>query len=221
MRVFLVEDDVDLAATIRRALKQGGYSVDWSANGAEADELLATEPFDALILDLSLPGLDGLEVLARLRRRGSRLPVVVLTARAALEDRLSGLDHGADDYLAKPFALTELEARLRAVLRRSQGLASSVLRHGRLELDLTARRVSVDGRPLEMPRRELGLLEILLTRAGRVVNKEQIAAQLFDFDDVAGPNAIEIYVHRLRKRLEGADITIRTIRGLGYLLEAP
>ncbi|MDQ2694495.1 MAG: response regulator [Pseudomonadota bacterium] len=221
MRILLVEDDRQLADGLKRALRLSGLAVDWLADGARADQVLRTEPYDLVVLDLALPGLDGLAVLKRLRRRKSLAPVLIITARGALEQRIAGLDLGADDYLVKPFALGELEARVRALLRRSQGRASDRLVHGPLVLDATARQVTVDGELLELPRRELCLLEILLTRAGQVVSKEQIAGQLFCFDDEVGPNAIELYVHRLRKKLEPAGVCIRTIRGLGYLLEKP
>ncbi len=221
MRIFLVEDDPDLAQGIKHALTLNAHTVDWVADGAEADALLATESFDAMVLDLNLPGRDGIDILKRLRQRGSLLPVLVVTARAALEDRLAGLDEGADDYLVKPFALTELEARLRALMRRSQGVARSVVRLGRLSLDSAARQILIDDEPIELPRREFELIELLIARLGRVVGKEQIAEHVFGFDSDAGPNAIELYVHRLRRRLAGTGVVIRTVRGLGYLLEAP
>ncbi len=220
MRILLVEDDRQLADGITRALRQSGTAVDWLVDGAEADEVLATEPYDLAVLDLTLPGLDGLEVLRRLRARGGRTPVLVLTARGELQQRVTGLDAGADDYLTKPFDLEELEARARALLRRGQGGTPPHIVHGRLTLDTVGRRATVDGQELTLPRRELNVLEVLLNNAGRVVSKEQIADHIFGFDDEAGPNAIELYIHRLRKRLDTAA-AIRTVRGLGYMLEAP
>ncbi len=219
MRILLVEDDRQLADGITRALRQSGATVDWLTDGALADSVLATEPYDLAVLDLTLPGLDGLEVLRRLRVRGGRTPVLVLTARGELQQRVTGLDAGADDYLTKPFDLAELEARARALLRRGQGGVPPEIVHGRLTFDTVGRRVTVDGAPIELPRRELHVLEVLLNNPGRVVSKEQIADHIFGFDDEAGPNAIELYIHRLRKRLDAAA-SIRTVRGLGYMLEA-
>lgn len=219
MRILLVEDDRQLADGITRALRQSGATVDWLTDGALADSVLATEPYDLAVLDLTLPGLDGLEVLRRLRVRGGRTPVLVLTARGELQQRVTGLDAGADDYLTKPFDLAELEARARALLRRGQGSVPPEIVHGRLAFDTVGRRVAVDGAAIELPRRELHVLEVLLNNPGRVVSKEQIANHIFGFDDEAGPNAIELYIHRLRKRLDTAA-SIRTVRGLGYILEA-
>jgi len=219
MRILLVEDDRQLAEGLTRALARSGYAVDCIADGAQADAVLRTEHFDLVALDLNLPGLDGLAILRRLRARELATPVLVITARGGVAARVEGLDLGADDYLGKPFELAELEARVRALLRRSQGRATGTIDCGSLTLDSKARQASLNGQPLELPRRELCLLEILMTRAGKVVSKEQIAGQLFSFDDEAGPNAIEIYVSRLRKKLAPAGICIRTIRGLGYLLQ--
>ncbi|WP_029010402.1 response regulator [Azospirillum halopraeferens] len=221
MRILLVEDDADLADGLLRALRAPGHAVDHLRDGEEADLLLRHEPFDLVVLDLGLPGRDGLDVLKGLRARGNAVPVLVLTARDALDQRIAGLDLGADDYLAKPFALPELEARVRALLRRGSGRASSRIVHGRVALDTRARRVTVDGAPVELPRRELCVLEVLLTRAGEVLSKEQIANQLYSFDDEAGLTSIELYVHRLRKRLAPAGLDIRTVRGLGYYVERP
>ena len=221
MRILLVEDDADLADGLLRALRAPGHAVDHLCDGEEAEQLLRHDSFDLVVLDLGLPGRDGLDVLKGLRARGNAVPVQVLTARDALDQRIAGLDLGADDYLAKPFALPELEARVRALLRRGAGQASSRIVHGRVALDTRARRVTVDGAPVELPRRELCVLEVLLTRAGEVLSKEQIANQLFSFDDEAGLASIELYVHRLRKRLAPAGLEIRTVRGLGYYVERP
>jgi len=166
-----------------------------------------------------LPKLSGFEVLRRLRRRSSLVPVLVLSARDALSDRVKGLDLGADDYLTKPFDLPELEARVRALIRRGQSGGSSLLSHGPLTLDTSGRRATLAGASLELSAREIGVLEVLMLRSGRVVNKEQLAEQLYGWDEEVGANAIEVYVHRLRKKLEPAGVAIRTIRGLGYLLE--
>jgi two-component system OmpR family response regulator len=219
MRILIVEDDPVLADGLTRSLRGASYAVDCIGNGAEADHVLSAQSYDVVILDLNLPGLDGFEVLRRLRRRGSAIPVLVLTARDALEDRVRGLDLGADDYLTKPFDLPELEARVRALIRRGQSGGTSLLTHGSLVLDTAGRRATLSGEPLDLSARELGVLEVLMMRSGRVVNKEQLAEQLYGWDEEVGPNAIEVYVHRLRKKLEPAGVAIRTIRGLGYLLE--
>ncbi len=192
MRILLVEDDRDLAAGLRRALEQSDYAVDCIADGALADAVLKTEDFDLVVLDLSLPGLDGLAVLRRLRARKKDVPVLVITARGSVEARVRGLDLGADDYLGKPFALTELEARVRALLRRSQGRSTGELRAGGLLLDTAARQASIGAVPLDLPRRELCLLEILVGGAGEVVGEEQVAVGLVVLDVGAGANASEV-----------------------------
>lgn len=221
MRLLLVEDDGTLATTLQRALREEGYAVDWLSDGEIADEILATQDYDLVILDISLPGLDGLGVLKHLRERGSKTPVLVLTARDRLDDRVTGLDLGADDYMTKPFELAELEARVRALIRRSEGEPASEIVHGLLRFDTVGRRVTVNGEVVDLRNREICLLEILLRHAGQVVSKERIADQLFDFDDQAGLTAIELYIHRLRKKLSPAGVVIRTVRGLGYLLDKP
>ena len=219
MRVLIVEDDPVLADGLTRSLRHSAFAVDCVLDGEQADHVLAAQKYDLVILDLGLPKLDGFEVLKRLRRRGSAAPVLVLTARDALADRVKGLDLGADDYLTKPFDLPELEARARALIRRGQSGGGSLLTHGPLTLDTSGRRATLDGAALELSARELGVLEVLMLRSGRVVNKDQLAEQLYGWDDEVGSNAIEVYVHRLRKKLEPAGVAIRTIRGLGYLLE--
>jgi two-component system OmpR family response regulator len=219
MRILIVEDDPVLADGLTRTLKHADYAVDCANSGVDADHVLAAQPYDLVILDLGLPGIDGFEVLRRLRRRGGAVPVLVLTARDALTDRVKGLDLGADDYMIKPFDLPELEARVRALIRRGQSGGASVLTHGSLVLDTAGRRATLAGEPLDLSARELGVLEVLMMRSGRVVNKEQLAEQLYGWDEEVGPNAIEVYVHRLRRKLEPAGVSIRTIRGLGYLLE--
>jgi len=219
MRILIVEDDPLLADGLTRSLTRADYAVDLAADGGAADAVLATETFDLVILDLGLPKLDGFEVLKRLRRRANTTPVLVLTARDTLDDRVKGLDLGADDYLTKPFELPELEARVRALIRRGQSGGGSLLTHGPLTLDTAGRRVSLAGAALDLSARELGVLEVLMLRSGRVVSKDQLAEQLYNYDNDVGANAIEVYVHRLRKKLEPAGIRIRTIRGLGYLLD--
>jgi len=221
MRILIAEDDPVLADGLTRSLRAADYAVDCASDGGEADHALAAQSYDLVILDLGLPKLDGFEILRRLRRRSSRVPVLVLTARDTLEDRVKGLDIGADDYLTKPFDLPELEARVRALIRRGQSGGSSLVTHGALALDTAGRRATLNGEPLELSARELGVLEVLMLRSGRVVNKEQLAEQLYGWDEEVGANAIEVYVHRLRRKLEPHGVAIRTIRGLGYLLEKP
>ncbi|MBM3356686.1 MAG: response regulator [Betaproteobacteria bacterium] len=219
MRILIAEDDPMLADGLVRSLKESDYAVDCVSEGGAADHVLAGQNYDLVILDLGLPRLDGFEVLRRLRHRGSRVPVLVLTARDALDDRVKGLDLGADDYLTKPFDLPELEARVRALIRRGQSGGTSVLSHGALTLDTAGRCATLDGELLDLSARELGVLEVLMLRSGRVVNKDRLAEQLYGWDEEVGANAIEVYVHRLRRKLEPGGVTIRTIRGLGYLLE--
>ena len=182
-------------------------------------DALATTNYDLVVLDLALPKVDGLAVLRRVRDRRVQTPVLVLTARDTLEDRVVGLDSGADDYMTKPFDLPEFEARVRALIRRAHGGGALELVHGRLRLDVAARRLFHDDQPVEMSARELALTELLLARQGRVVSKEQMIDHLFGFGDDVGSNAIEVYVHRVRRKLEPLGIEIRTVRGMGYLLE--
>jgi two-component system OmpR family response regulator len=221
MRVLLAEDDSVLADGLGRALRAQGYAVDWVACGSQADVALSTQDYDLLILDLGLPKLTGLEVLRRLRARRTMVPVLILTAADSVEQRVQGLDLGADDYMAKPFALSELEARVRALVRRAMGSGSSLMQLGALHYDQTSRTASLSGATLELSARETGLLEILLQRAGRLVSKEQIVDHLCEWGEEVSTNAIEVYMHRLRKKLEGGGIRIMTVRGLGYCLEKP
>lgn len=220
MRLLLVEDHPELAEWVGRALTQAGYAVDTLNRGDHADHALYSQPYDLVILDLSLPGMDGLEVLRRLRQRpqGASLPVLVLTARGSTEERVKGLNLGADDYLAKPFELSELEARIKALLRRSGNLPPTV-RIGRFVFDMTSRLATVDDAPLALTPRELAVLEALLLRRGRPVSREALFEKVFSFDQDARSEAIEIYVHRLRKKLEGSGVAISTLRGIGYLLD--
>jgi DNA-binding response OmpR family regulator len=221
MRLLIVEDNQALAQSLSGVFRAKGYAVDCASGGEDAEAALHTQPYDLLILDLGLPDVDGCEVLRRLRRRKSRIPVLVLTARDTLQQRVDGLNLGADDYLGKPFALAELEARAGALLRRGVGGEGAVLRHGRLALDTVGRMATLDGEPLDLPRRELCLLELLLLRCGQVVGKQTLLDKLFSFDEEVGQNAVELYVHRLRKKLQPAGVRVRTVRGLGYLLENP
>ncbi|WP_338845134.1 response regulator transcription factor [Massilia sp. W12] len=218
MRILLAEDDSVLADGLTRALRHSGHATDCVTDGAQADLALSTGEFDLLILDLGLPKMSGQEVLRRLRARNSRLPVLILTAADSVEQRVQGLDLGADDYMAKPFALSELEARVRALSRRGGG-GPVLLRHGRLSWDKVSRQACIDDIPLELSARELGVLEILLQRSPRLVSKEQLVEHLCSWDEEVSHNAIEVYVHRLRKKLEAGGLRIATVRGLGYCLE--
>ena len=220
MRILIAEDDQVLADGLMRSLRGAGAAVDHVASGSEADAaLLANTEFDLLILDLGLPKLHGLEVLRRLRARGQTLPVLILTAADGVDERVKGLDLGADDYMAKPFALSELEARVRALTRRGMGAAGNVIRHGPLEYDQTGRVAHIDGKLIDLSARELGLLEVLLQRSGRLVSKEQLVERLCEWGEEVSHNAIEVYIHRLRKKIEQGPIRIATVRGLGYCLE--
>ncbi len=221
MHILLVEDDPILADGIKRSLRLSSYTVDWVGNGTDADQRIIEQNYDAVILDLGLPGMDGLDVLRNLRKRGSPAPVIILTARDSVQDKVTGLDLGADDYLVKPFDLPELEARLRALIRRGTGGTGSILEFANLRYDLDGRRVTIDGQPIELSARELAVFELLSMRAGRVVSKDQLIDHLCERGESVYLNAVEVYVHRLRKKLESGQITIRTIRGLGYLLEKP
>lgn len=218
MRILLVEDDGALRDTLFQALRLAGYGVDPVADGRAADTALAAGAYDLVVLDLGLPHLDGLDVLQRLRSRQDSTPVLVLSARDGVDERVLGLKVGADDYLTKPFALPELEARVEALLRRAAGGLVRLL-HGPLELDLSGRVVSVNGKPMEFSVREMSILEALMQRVGQAVIKTRLAQQISDWGDEVGANTIEVYVHRLRKKLEPFGIRIRTIHGLGYLLE--
>jgi len=219
MRILITEDDAALAEALQFSLKQSGYAVDWVNNGAAADEALKGDVFALLILDLGLPKLDGFEVLRRLRRRNSTLPVLILSGREQPEEKVLGLDLGADDYLVKPFSLNELRARVRALLRRGQGSSTALVSYGGLSFDTVGRVASIDGRAITLSVQETGVLETLLARFGRVVSKEQLVEQLYSYDKEVSHNAIEVYVHRLRKKLAGVGVTVRTLYGRGYLLD--
>jgi two-component system OmpR family response regulator len=219
MRILIAEDDAVLADGLSRSLRAGGYAVDVVASGDDADSALAAQAFDLLILDVGLPRLSGLEVLKRLRSRNSTLPVLILTAADSIEQRVKGLDLGADDYMAKPFALSELEARVRALTRRAAGVAQTVLKHGPLTLDQVGHVAHLGERMLDLSARELSLLEILLQRPGRLVSKEQLVDHMCSWGEEVSTNAIEVYVHRLRKKIETDTVRIVTVRGLGYYLE--
>lgn len=219
MRLLLVEDNLSLADWLSRALRDNRYTVDCAHDGAQADHLLRTQSYDLVILDLSLPKLDGREVLRRLRVRGSNVPVLILTATNTVQGRIQGLNQGADDYVAKPFDLSELDARIRAILRRANQSANPILECGRLRYDGNTRLFSISEKPLPLPPREHAVLETLILKQGKTVSKQAIASSLFALTDTTAPDAIEIYVSRLRKKLEPSDAALVTLRGLGYLLK--
>ncbi len=219
MRLLLVEDHAELAVWVAKSLRQSGYAVDVIERGDHAAAALLTQTYDLAILDLSLPGMDGLALLQRIRHleKTARLPVLLLTARGSPEDRVKGLDIGADDYLPKPFELAELEARIRALLRRSNHQIP-VVQVGQLQFDTTTRLATIGERQLNLTKRELALLEALLSRKDKPVTRDALFEKIFDMDDEAQPETIELYVHRLRKKLEGSGVAITTLRGLGYLI---
>ncbi|MDQ0454416.1 response regulator [Rhizobium paknamense] len=220
MRLLIVEDNHELADWLARALTQAQYAVDLAHDGEEAEHLLALTDYAAIVLDLSLPKIDGMTLLKRMRRAGRKVPVLILTANASLEGRVAGLDSGADDYLAKPFDLPELEARLRALIRRGHDLASPEIAVGDLVLNSASRQFLLKGEVLALTPREHSVLEYLMLKAGSTVTKAALSESVFGFDAETDPSAIEIYVHRVRKKLEGGAVQIATLRGLGYMLRA-
>ena len=221
MRLLLVEDNHPLADVICRALHESGYVIDWAKNGGEADTWLLGHDYDVVLLDLGLPDVDGADVLRRLRASGKHVPVLVLSAREAVDERVRLLDLGADDYVVKPIALNELEARIRSLARRSHGISDPEICIGALCIDTVGRRALVSGRQLELSARELAALEYIAVRTRRIVTKEQLLQALYDWqDDVNSVNAVEKIISRLRSKLENSGVVIRTVRGLGYSLEA-
>ena len=219
-RILLVEDDPSLARGLSANLRAAGHTVDVAADGEAAWQMVSDEPYALVTLDLGLPELSGLEVLKRMRAACNKVPVLILTARDALEDRLTGLDTGADDYMLKPFEPSELEARIRALLRRARGDADPILSIGRLTIDTARGVAAIDGRTIELRRREWAVLERLAARLGKVVDKDRLTSEVFGYDEAVAPNAIELYIARLRRKLEPDGPRIRTIRGLGYVLDA-
>jgi len=220
VRILIIEDEAALRDQIAARLTREGFHCEVTGDGAEGLYLASEYPFDAALVDLGLPGTPGLEVIRKLRAAGNLLPILVVTARGRWQEKVEGLEAGADDYLAKPFELSELEARLRALYRRRLNTAHSVLAVGALGFDTVSRRFTVGGQPLELPPREHDLLEALMINAGRPVNKLLLADRLRSSDSVLSHDALEVYVHRLRRRIEGSGAAIHTLRGLGYLLEA-
>lgn len=217
MRILLVEDDELLGEGLKTALVTAGHLVDWFRHGATGLTAAQVEVFDLLLLDLGLPGLDGVELLRRLRGRGDPLPVIILTARDTLDARVAGLDAGADDYLVKPFEIDELHARIRAVVRRRLGRAEPLLSLGELTIDPVSRRATWRGEELTLPRREFDLLTTLVENAGRIISRERLEQRLYGWQDDVASNAVEVHVHHLRRKL--APTFIRTVRGVGYVVD--
>lgn len=217
MRLLLVEDDELLGDGLRIGLKQAGYTVEWLKDGATADQALQQEQFDLVVLDLGLPRQSGLEVLKNLRKRGNAVPVLILTARDSVEDRVQGLDCGGDDYLVKPFDLDELYARLRALQRRSSGRVEPLIEYGELIVDPAAHKVSLAGNEINLSTSEFALLHYLLDNKGRVIPRSRLEEMLYGWEGEVESNALEVFIHHLRKKL-GRDL-IRTVRGVGYVIE--
>jgi two-component system response regulator QseB len=216
MRILLVEDDPQLGDGLMVGLRQAGFAVDWVRDGMAADTALATEPFGLMVLDLGLPRLSGMDLLRRIRARGQDLPVLILTARDAIADKVTGLDDGADDFLVKPVDLDELAARIRALARRAAGRATPVLRRDGLVLDPATRQVTLDDLPIDLATREFALLHVLLENAGRVMTRAQLESSVYGWRDEPDSNALEVHIHHLRRKL-GNDL-IRTLRGVGYTI---
>jgi two-component system, OmpR family, response regulator QseB len=219
MRLLLVEDNDSIGKGIHTGLTQAGYAVDWVKDGLTAQSALQTEDYDAAVLDIGLPKQSGLEVLSDLRAKGNAIPVLILTARDSVNDRIIGLDHGADDYMVKPFDLDELNARLRAITRRSTGRSSPKLVHGDIELDPASHTVIHNGSVVEIPPRAFAILQALLENAGRVMSRTRLEESMYSWKDELESNAVEVHIHTIRKAL-GKDL-IRTIRGVGYIVDKP
>jgi two-component system OmpR family response regulator/two-component system response regulator QseB len=219
MRILLVEDDPQLGDGLTVGLRQLDYAVDWVKDGISADAALATDSYGVMILDLGLPRMSGMDLLAKIRDRGLDLPVLILTARDSLADKVAGFDSGADDFLVKPVALEELVARIRAIARRAAGRALPIIRHGRLTLDPASHTVHLDDQPVDLSAREFAVLQTLLENAGRVLTRGQIESTIYDWRDEPESNVLEVHIHYLRKKL-GSDL-IKTLRGVGYTIAKP
>ncbi|MBL4916947.1 response regulator transcription factor [Szabonella alba] len=218
MNILLVEDNLDIGEAVEKRLQAAGHLVVWNSDGCDVDRALEDGTVDAVILDLTLPKADGITILRQIRQYRQDLPVLVITAKAEIDDKVSLLDLGADDYLVKPFDMREMEARLRALVRRPAGHFTSALHLGGLELDAAGRIVSQAGRLLDLGRREFGLLEALMSQAGRVVTRERLMSRLSDLEDGGSDNALELLVSRLRRKIAGSGVEVVTVRGVGYLL---
>ena len=219
MRILLVEDNETLADWLQRTLRKAEYVVDWVGSGSDADTILRYETYNLVILDLALPKMDGRDVLRRMRERNNRTPVLVLTADNSLHSRVAELDQGADDYMAKPFEVEELEARIRVLLRRSSQVVNPVIVFGELQYNTNTRESLLRGEPLSLTPRERSSLEVLTMKIGTAVPKQALAQALFSLNEEVSADAVEIYIHRLRKKLQGSEVTIVNLRGLGYLLK--
>jgi len=216
MRILIVEDDPMIGASIRTGLRQDGYTADWARDGNSAELAVATNEYDAILLDLGLPGRSGLELLTQWRRKRNTVPILIITARDSVEDRITGLDTGADDYLVKPFALNELAARLRALLRRRSGRATPVIEHGPLQLDPATHEVRLNGNPIKLSGREFALLHALLQAPGVPLSRSQLEDRLYGWEEEIGSNAVEVHIHALRRKI-GSEL-IRNVRGVGYMV---
>ena len=219
MRILIVEDDPMIGASIRTGLRQDGYTADWSLDGNSAELAVATNEYDAILLDLGLPGRSGLELLAQWRRKRNAVPILIITARDSVEDRIAGLDGGADDYLVKPFDLNELAARLRALLRRRSGRATPVIEHGPLQLDPATHEVRLNGNEIRLSGREFALLHALLQVPGVPLSRSQLEDRLYGWEEEIGSNAVEVHIHALRRKI-GSEL-IRNVRGVGYMVPRP
>lgn len=219
MRVLVIEDSVDLGFAICERLKSNGYSVEHCLNGEDGEDFALHGAFDVVVLDINLPGRSGFEVLKNLRQAGNKIPILIATARNQIDDKINLLDHGADDHMVKPFSLDELDARIRAIARRQMGVAQSKIDVGAVSLNLNSRSVTVSGQPLNLGRREYALLEALMSQFGSTVRKDALVVKLFGHDDLGSPNAIELLVSRLRRKLSQSSLEIATHRGIGYTLQ--
>ena len=219
MRILIVEDDRALASGLKRSLASLGYAVDHEADAADAVGLATREAYNLVVLDLGLPNGSGYDVLRAIRRAGLKTPVMILTARDHVSEKVKALDLGADDYVNKPFALAEFEARVRALVRRGFGVSDALIEFGPLQFDTVQHVARLEGSPLDLRRRELAVLHLLLVQAGKLVPKARLISEVFGLDDAVGPNALELYIARLRKKLGAGGLRIRTVRGLGYMLE--